>query len=59
MDSKKWYASKTVWFNVAAAGLLAILEGLGDAGLKAEYVAMGMGVVNLVLRLVTNKAVTA
>lgn len=61
-DTKKWYASKTLWVN-AIAGLVAVTGAFGiDLGLDAEaqtaLVGGVMAVVNIVLRLVTKTTVT-
>lgn len=62
MDSKPWYASKTLWVNLltliaAVAGAFGIDVGLDDET-KATIVAGALAVVNVVLRLVTEKPVT-
>jgi len=58
---KKWYASKTLWFNIAAL-IFAVLGNFGYTGnLPAEwalFVPAIVAIVNMVLRLITNKAVS-
>ena len=59
---KKWYESKTLWANGLMV-LAAVLEASGVTNIltpevQSEVVVVVMGVVNLVLRLMTNKAVT-
>lgn len=55
METKKWYLSKTVWFNVltflGSAGLL-VADFLG-AGMFAPqaFALLGVGLVNIVLRV--------
>ena len=61
MNSKPWYASKTIWTNIAAfAATVAVIFGV-DLGLtpetQAEIVAAVLAGVNIVLRLLTTKAV--
>lgn len=61
MDAKKWYLSKTFWFNVVAfVGL--VLAGFGYTGeLPAEwqqYVPIVIALVNLALRFVTKTALS-
>ena len=62
MESKKWYASRTLWTNVV--GFVAAVTGVFgvDIGLDAEtQVALVGGiltVVNIVLRLVTKAPVS-
>jgi len=57
---KKWYLSKTFWFNVVAL-VLAVLEQYGYTGvLPAEWeplVPVLIIVVNLVLRFVTKEPI--
>ena len=51
--SKSLFASKLFWFNVltAGAGLLEVVP------LPPKYTALGIGIVNVLLRLVTDKPV--
>lgn len=60
-ESKVWYASKTLWANIVAglvtvAGVFGLDLGL-DGEAQAQLVAGVMVVVNIVLRLVTNKPI--
>lgn len=55
METKKWYQSKIVWFNimtfVGSAGLL-IADFLGAGNYTPDaLVLLGVGVVNLILRI--------
>lgn len=60
---KKWYQSKTIWFN-ALAGLFLLLEQLTPAMqylLGAEWMQVYSGAVlagNIILRFVTTQAIT-
>lgn len=65
MACKKWYKSKTVWFNIATIGI-AILTGLSSvlpilspiiSEIAMAYILFGVGSVNVVLRAVTSKAI--
>jgi hypothetical protein len=61
MDTKPWYASKTIWANVVAfIATMAAVFG-ADFGLtpevQAEIVAAVMAVVNIGLRFITIKPV--
>jgi len=58
METKNWYASKTLWVNLVAGGVtVAGVFGV-DVGLspetQAELVAGILVVVNIILRFVTN-----
>jgi len=57
---KKWYASKTLWFNLVALAV-AVLGQFGYSGeLPAEwaiYVPVIVAVVNMILRLVSNEPI--
>lgn len=54
---KKWYESKTFWVNVIAAGALAAQMKYGFI-IGAEMQALGLTMVNLVLRKLTKSEVT-
>lgn len=54
---KPFYHSKTIWINALGALALLLHGPLGSA-IPAEYVAVGLAVVNLALRIVTTQAVT-
>jgi len=61
-QSKSVYESKTVWFNVlsiAAVALTAVSnsEVIADYPVVAGGVAVGISIVNVLLRLVTNKSI--
>lgn len=57
---KKWFASKTIWFNIATAafGVLALV---GNSGLfgptVVKLILLVVAVGNFVLRFVTNKGI--
>ena len=61
---KKWYASKTVWFNVVAFLLAVALPVLSQYGYTGEvpadwalFVVPVIALVNMVLRFVTKDAI--
>lgn len=62
MESKKWYASRTLWANViaggAAVGTAFGLELNLDAETQTAIVGGIMAVVNIVLRFMTKAPVT-
>lgn len=53
---KKWYTSKTLWVNIlaASAGLFGANGAFGHV-FSPDEVAAGLGVGNILLRLITNK----
>jgi uncharacterized membrane protein len=59
-DTKKWYASKTIWTNVIAlAGSLLLTFGVElNADQQAGLVTSILAVVNIYLRLVTTETLT-
>jgi len=57
MDTKAWYASKTLWVNVLAIAAV-VAQGQFGYVLSPEAQVSLLGLVNLVLRLVTKSAVT-
>lgn len=54
---KKWYESKTFWVNIIAAGALGVQMKYGFI-IGPELQALGLTVVNLVLRKLTKTEVT-
>ena len=63
METKSWYASKTLWVN-ALVFIAAVSGALGfDLGLDAEtqtaIVGGAMALVNVILRLVTTTSVSS
>ena len=59
LEPKKWYTSKTLWFNVgvaAGAGALTAFTGESEVPLSIATVVGTIG--NLILRLVTKQPVT-
>lgn len=61
-QGKSVYESKTIWFNVlsiAATALTAVggSEVIADYPVASAAVAVGISVVNVLLRLVTNKPI--
>ena len=61
METKKWYESKTLWFNVVAICVL-VAGSFGYTGELsgdwAEAAAVILAVVNLVLRIVTKQPIS-
>lgn len=62
MDSKPWYASKTIWLNLASGVLAAVAETFGalppDAA-GAGWVVTALNAANIFLRFLTTNAVRA
>ncbi len=64
VPTKKWYQSKTVWFNIATlaiaitAGLTGVLPILAPVVTEVTmaYALFGVGLINVVLRAVTSTA---
>lgn len=59
-ETKKWYSSKTMWINALTtiAGILTALN--SDKGISPQtvgYLATGLGIVNMVLRMITDKPI--
>lgn len=64
MEAKPWYQSRTIWINAAVVVLglvMYVLNGVqtGEVALDldADTVAMLMGIIGIVLRSLTNRAV--
>lgn len=57
MDTKKWYRSKTLWVNlIALAAIIAQLV-TGDEWFPAEYQAVAIAFINMLVRLLTGKPI--
>ena len=56
VQHKKWYKSKTIWFNVflAIVGIVMEVTGKMENGQTLSFIA----VINIILRVVTKTAVT-
>ena len=54
-NKKKWYKSKTIWFNVflAALGIVMEITGKMENGQALTFIA----VINIILRTVTKSAI--
>lgn len=57
LTGKKWYASKTFWANVLAGAIVVVQIKYGFI-VPPEYQMMTMTGINLILRKVTNTAIT-
>jgi len=55
MDSKKWYTSKTLWFNAVTIllGFIAVIN--QTFPFDAEFLALLNGFGNVILRFLTTK----
>lgn len=54
---KKWWQSKTIWTNVAA--IIGALVAAYTTGVSEEEVAtMVLGVINIILRFITQEPIT-
>ncbi len=61
MDSKSWYKSKTLWFNlIGGIGAVGVIGGV-DLGLTPEVqikaAAGALAIVNFILRFITNQGI--
>jgi len=55
---KKWYLSKTLWFNTLSIVLGTVEIVNGYYPVPVELLALGTGMINLLLRFLTTKKVT-
>lgn len=61
METKKWYESKTIWFNVLALVVI-IANAFGFVGFAptedvTELAGTAVVVINLILRFITNQGI--
>ncbi len=57
MTSKKWYASKTIWINLAALTAIAIQAFIGENAMDPALQSSLLAVANAALRLFTAQPV--
>ena len=58
MEAKHWYQSKMLWVNLISLGAIIAQYATGNEVIDAEAQAIILAVVNLVLRIVTNKPIS-
>ena len=60
MEAKKWHHSKTIWTNIIAIAVILLVNfGLNDISVEvAAAEGSILGVINLILRIVTNQGLT-
>ena len=60
-ETKKWYKSKTVWFNIlnaiAAFGAMIVGDGIINDPVTLKYILLVVAAINVALRLVTDTGV--
>ncbi|WP_243368456.1 hypothetical protein [Fundidesulfovibrio soli] len=57
MNAKKWYASKTIWTNVAALAAVGAQAAVGNSVMDPALQAALLAVTNTALRLFTSERV--
>lgn len=57
METKPWYTSKTILFNLASGIALAVATWMGSVGELAPYAAAVLAIGNFLLRFTTNTAI--
>jgi len=61
MSTKRWYHSRTIWVNIVAIAVI-LLVNLGLPDISVEVAAAEgsiLGIVNLILRIITNQGLSA
>ena len=58
MEGKKWYTSKTIWFNALLGGIVAFTEATGHP-IPKDVLASIVTIGNVLLRLITKGPVTS
>lgn len=59
MNPKKWFASKTLWVNAIGLVIMLVDHFAGIKAIPADVAAAALAVLNMLLRIVTSKPVTA
>lgn len=57
VNTKKWYASKTIWINAALAFAAVVVEGIPPDLMVWGFPVVAL--VNMALRAISNKGLTA
>lgn len=57
MDAKRWWESKTLWFNVIACVLVAVQALDGAAWLDPKLQGAIIALCNVALRIITNQPI--
>ena len=55
---KSWVSSKTLWFNVVAAGLSVLIDSVSSSPIDPQYQVLIIAVGNFLLRFVTVEPIT-
>jgi hypothetical protein len=55
---KRWYLSKTLWVNLIAILAISLQGYYGKEVISTDLQAMILGVINIILRSITNKKLT-
>mgnify|MGYP003673669490 CR=1 FL=1 len=55
---KSWISSKTLWFNVLAAGLSVLIDSVSTAPIDPQYQVLIVAVGNFFLRFVTSEPIS-
>jgi len=58
MISKKWYFSKTLWLNILASAIAIVQALQGQPWINPEIQIFILAILNAILRLITNQAIT-
>lgn len=59
MPTKKWYQSKTLWFNFLSAAIVMVQDLAGVNAISNELAVQAVIVGNAVLRLITKDSIGA
>ena len=54
---KKWFQSKTIWFNAVLFVVPLVVDGLTSLSLPPDVLAAVVAIGNVVLRIVTNASI--
>ena len=54
---KKWFQSKTIWFNAVLFVVPLVVDGLTSLSLPPDVLAAVVAIGNVILRIVTNASI--
>lgn len=58
MNTKKWYTSWTLWVNVLGVAVIILNHAALNGWLDPTTEALGLAIINFILRFKTNSSVT-
>ena len=58
MNTKRWFLSKTLWVNILGVAVIVINHLALNGVIDPSYEALGLAIINIILRAVTKQGIT-